>query len=306
MASVTLAESQKLCQNQLIAGIIENTITVDRFFDVLPFEGISGNALAYNRENVLGDVQAIGVGDSITANAAATFTEVTVSLTTLIGQADVNQLIQSTRSKQGNDQAAVQIASKAKSLGRLFRNYLVNGTGAANQFSGLLTLCDASQKTTPATNGEALSFAVLDELMDLVTDKDGAVDYFQMHSRTLRSYLALLRSLGGAGIGEVVTLPSGEQVPGYRGVPIFRNDWIPTDQTQDATNTCTSIIAGTLDDGSQSMGIAGLTAEDDYGMVVEPVGIHQSKDEFIWRVKWYCSLALYSLRGLAVAPGITN
>ena len=306
MASVTLAESAKLTQNQLVAGIIENTITVDRFFEILPFDGIEGNALQYNRENVLGDAQALGVAGTVTATAAATFTAVTTGLTTLLGQAEVNQLIEKTRSGSGNKQSAVQIASKSKSVGRLYRNYLINGDGSGDTFAGVLALCDASQKVTVDTDGENLSFENLDNLIDLVTDKDGEVDYFQMHSRTLRAYLALLRALGGASINEVVTLPSGKTVPAYRNIPIFRNDWIPTDQTVGATTTCTSVIAGTLDDGSRTVGLAGLTAEEEAGMVLEPVGISQTKDEFIWRVKWYCSLALFSLRGLAILPGVKN
>ena len=56
MASVTLAESAKLAQDELVAGVIENVITVNNMFELLPFDGIDGNALAYNRENVLGDV----------------------------------------------------------------------------------------------------------------------------------------------------------------------------------------------------------------------------------------------------------
>lgn len=306
MASVTLTESAKLAQNQLVAGIIENVITIDRSFEVMPFDGISGNALAYNRENALGDVQVVAPGDSITATAAATFTAVTSSLTTIIGQAEVNKLIQKTRSSNGNDQTAIQIASKAKSAGRSFRNMFINGTGSANEFTGLLTLCASGQKTTPSTDGDALSFSILDNLLDLVVDKDGQVDYMLMHARTLRSYYALLRGLGGASIGDVVTLPSGATVPAYRGVPIFRNDYIPITQTQGATGTCTSVIAGTWDDGSRMHGVAGLTAEEDAGLMVESVGVHQSKDEDIYRVKWYCGLALFNQKGLALAPGITN
>ena len=46
MASVTLAESAKLAQDELVAGVIENIITVNRMFDVLPFDSIEGNSLA--------------------------------------------------------------------------------------------------------------------------------------------------------------------------------------------------------------------------------------------------------------------
>jgi hypothetical protein len=321
MATVTLAESAKLAQNELSAGVIENIITVNRMFQVLPFDGITGNALAYNRENALGPVATVGVGDTdgvIGAGATAgdnqterqaaknpaTFTLVTASLTTIMGDAEVNGLIQKTRSSDGNDQTAIQIASKAKSAGRKYQDMLINGTGSDYQFEGLLVL--AQQAATTGTNGKALDFDVLDELSDLVTDKDGVVDYYTMHARTLRSYRALLRGLGGAAIMEVVELPSGDEVPSYAGVPIFRNDYIPINQTKGTGTNQTTIFAGTLDDGSRTTGIAGLTAEEEAGVVVEDVGISETKDEHIWRVKWYAGLALFSDKGIAYADGITN
>jgi len=306
MASVTLAESAKLAQNELVAGLIENVITVNRFFEMLPFDGIEGNALAYNRENVLGDVDVEGVGDAIGAKAAATFTQVTSSLTTIIGDAEVNGLIAATRSGDGNDQTAIQIASKAKSAGRKYQDMLINGTGSSEQFTGLVSLCASGQKVATGTNGGALSFAFLDELIDLVTDKDGQVDYITLNARPLRSYMALLRALGGANISEVVQLPSGAQVPGYRGIPMFRNDWIPINQTKGAGSAQTTIFAGTLDDGSRSHGIAGLTASQAAGLSVVDVGESETKDEHIWRVKWYAGLAQFSEKGLAAAEGITN
>lgn len=318
MASVTLAESAKLAQDELVAGVIENIITVNRMFDVLPFDGIEGNALAYNRENALGEVVLGGVGTSIssgTANpittntdgkAPATFTQVTSTLTSILGDAEVNGLIQATRSGDGNDQKAVQVASKAKHAGRVYQHMLINGTGATNQFDGLLNLCVAGQTAATGANGGALSFAFLDEMLDLVTDKDGEVDYIAMHARTLRSYKALLRGLGGAGVNEVVQLPSGATVPAYSGVPIFRNDYIPINQTKGTGSNQTTIFAGTLDDGSRSHGLAGLTASQEAGIRVVEVGEAEDKDESITRVKWYSGLALFSEKGLACADGITD
>lgn len=310
MASVTLAESAKLAQDDLVAGVIESIITVNRMFDMLPFDGIDGNSLAYNRELTLGDVINATVGTTFSGAGAgknpATFTRVNSDLTTVMGDAEVNGLIQATRSGDGNDQTSVQIASKAKSAGRQFQDQLINGTGAANEFSGLINLVAASQSLTPSANGDALSFEILDALMDSVTDKDGEVDYITMHARTLRSYKSLLRGLGGANISEVVELPSGAKVPAYSQVPIFRNDYIPTNQTQGTTTTATTIFAGTFDDGSRSHGLVGLTAQNAAGIQVVPVGEKEDADEYIWRVKWYCGLALFSEKGLAAAPGITN
>lgn len=305
MASVTLAESAKLAQDDLVAGVIENVITVNRMYELLPFDGIDGNSLAYNRENVLGDVQVAGVGATITAKAAATFTKVNSNLTTILGDAEVNGLIQATRSST-TDQEATQIASKAKSAGRQYQTMLATGDGTSDTFAGLPTLCASGQKVATGTNGGALSFAFLDELLDLVVDKDGSVDYITMHSRTIRSYKALVRALGGVSADDVYEMPSGTRVIAYSGVPIFRNDYLSIAQSKGSGSNQTTIFAGTLDDGSRSHGIAGLTASTNAGIVIEDVGVSQTKDEYITRVKWYCGLALFSEKGLAAADGITN
>lgn len=310
MASVTLAESAKLAQNELVAGLIENVITVNRMYELVPFDSVEGNALAYNRENVLGDVITAGVGTTFSGagagKGAATFTQVTSTLTTIMGDAEVNGLIQATRSGDGNDQTATQIASKAKSVGRKFQDMLINGSGSGNEFAGLLLLTPSGQKVDTGASGSNLSFSILDKLLNLVVDKDGTIDYIAMNARTMVSYNELLRGLGGASINEVVTLPSGAEVPAYRGVPIFRNDYIPINQTKGSGTGCTTIFAGTFDDGSRTHGIAGLTAANQMGMHVVDVGDKEDSDDHIWRVKWYCGLALFSEKGIAAADGILN
>jgi hypothetical protein len=306
MASVTLAESAKLSQDMLVAGVIENIITVNPFYEVLPFAGIEGNSLAYNRENALGAAQWTTVGTAIAGGKApATFTQVTTSLTTLVGDAEVNGLIQATRSDI-NNQKAVQVASKAKELGRQYASKMIVGVGANNELDGLINLVPAGQKVASAANGSVLTLEKMDECMDKVVDKDGEVDYIMMNSRTIRSYMALLRALGGASINETVTLPSGRQLPAYRGVPIYRNDYIPVNVTQGNIATATVVLMGTLDDGSMMHGISGLTASGSAGIQIEEAGISETKDETITRVKWYNGLALFSNLGIASMTGISN
>jgi hypothetical protein len=183
---------------------------------------------------------------------------------------------------------------------------LVTGDGTNFTFPGLLSLCPVSQQAATAANGENLSFGVLDEMMDLVVDKDGQVDYFAMPARTIRSFNALLRGLGGASINDTLELPSGTVVPAYRGVPIFRNDYLPTNQTKGGGSNTTTIFAGTFDDGSRQHGIAGLTASNQSGLNVVDVGESETKDERIWRVKWYSGLALFSELGISCADGILD
>jgi hypothetical protein len=321
MPTVTLVESAKLSQDMLIAGLIENVITVNAMYQYLPFQGIEGNALAYNRENVLGTVATVGIGDTdgtigaaavggsnqverAAAKNAATFTKVTSSLTTIMGDAEVNGLIQATRSNEGNDQTALQISSKAKSAGRKYQDMLINGDGNNQTFAGLITLCAAGQKAATGTDGRVYDFDLLDELMDLVTDKDGQVDYFAMPARTIRTHMARLRALGGTNSQDAITLPGGGTIPAYRGVPMFRNDYIPTNVTKGSSTNTTYVFAGTLDDGSMMHGIAGLTASSNAGLNLVDVGESETKDERIWRVKWYCGLALFSEKGLALADGV--
>ena len=324
MATVTLAESAKLSQNKLVAGVIENIITVNRMYSSLPFTDISGNALAYDREATLAPVATLGIGDEdgsigsdvsdSATNASerqaakdpATFTQITVSLTTIMGDAEMNGLIQATRSNI-NDQTAIQIGSKAKSAGRKYQDMMINGVSGTNyEFDGLLSLCADSQIVSAGTNGAALTFDAMDEVLDSIVDKDGDVDYMTAASRTIRAFYGLLRDLGGTSAVDVVQLPDGKTIPAYRSVPLFRNDYIPVDATQGTATTASYLFAGTFDDGSNSYGIAGLNAENQSGLFVEDVGVHQTKDEHVWRVKWYAAMALFSEKGLGMIEGLVD
>lgn len=318
MSSVTLAESAKLAQDQLVAGIIEEIVTVNQMFELLRFDGIDGNSLAFNRENTLGSAGVGGVGTSITSGVVnpitgatggkdpATFTKVNFNLTTILGDAEVNGLIQATRSGDGNDQRATQVASKAKNIGQQYQHMFINGTGAGNQFDGAINLVSAGQTVDisgSSPNGENLSFGRLDELIDRCKLP---VHFLIMNERTIRAYKELLRGLGGASINEVIELPSGQRVPQYSGIPILRNDYIPIDQSFGTSTQATTIFAGNLDDGSRTGGLAGLTAQTESGIRVVEVGESEDRDENITRIKWYCGLALFSNLGLAALPGIND
>jgi hypothetical protein len=312
MASITLAEASKLGLDDLVAGVIENIVTVNPIYNVLPFQTIDGNAKAYNRENTLGDVQVLGINGTITAKAAPSYTKITTSLSTIIGDAEVNGLLMAQRIGQngGNDLAAQNIASKAKSVGRKYQDLMINGdVDNANEFDGLIAIM--SDVNTPASQviavDDALSFAKLDELLHQVKSKDGQVDFLMMNERTIRSYRALQRALGGS-TPEYVTV-AGVQMPAYAGVPIYRNDWIPVNLPtvgSPSTTTATVVFAGNFDDGSERVGIAGLSSAMNMGVHVEEVGASETKDNHIFRVKFYSSFVMYSGLSVAMLSGVTD
>lgn len=301
MPSLTLVESAKIQQNPLIQGVIESIVTVNKIYNFIPFDAIVGNALLYTRENAIGGVAPIGIGggsNSIPAGAKtpATFTPVTTALKALIGDAMVDHFIDTTMSSN-NDQTGVQVASKAKGLGREFQRQLILGDSSVDplEFDGLSKLMPAAQTVDAAS--AAYSFDFLDEAMDKVKAKDGAVDFMMMPDIALRKHMALLRGLGGASINEVVTLPDGSTVPTYRGVPMFRNDWIPV--TGAPGSRITDVYMGCFDDGSRKVGMAGLTSQVQNGIFVSYVGEAESSNDTITRLRFYASMAIFSELGVS-------
>jgi len=129
--------------------------------------------LIVNRELTLGPTEVASVGATITTTAktASTFTQVIFKATKLIGDAEMDGLVQAQSSSAGVDQTALEISLKAKSLGRLFQTGMAQGDGTPPNMNSLHSLCDNTQYTTAATT-QVLSFVLLDELMDLVLSKE--------------------------------------------------------------------------------------------------------------------------------------
>jgi len=310
--ATTLAEAAKLINNELVAGVAEDIVTTNPSWNAIPWLGFDGQAVVYNRENALGDAEHLAVAGTITAKAAMTNTSVTYLPTTTIGDAELNGLVNATSASAGVDQMGAEVSSKAKSVGRLLQTGLAIGDGSAPNMNSLHTLCDASQYTT-ASAGQALSFALLDELLDLVKAKDGEVDYIMAPSRTIRSYKALVRTLGGVNETMAFTMPNGTSrtVSAYEGVPIFQNDYLSIVETANGAavtgGALTSVYAGCWDDGTKKIGAAMIYPNGvPMGIQVEAIGAKEAKDESIVRVKSYSNFANFNRRGLARLPSINN
>lgn len=399
MAVLTLGTQRDLTNDMLIKGIIDSVTTVNQFYQALPFKGIEGNALAYNREEAgadqIGLVGAVNTAHTSINKDQQKFTRVSTELTTLIGDAQVNGLIQAVGSDY-NDATAVQVAAKAKGIGRKYMDLLINGnkdvasaadttqaiTGAATNDAAaaiidqLLFDVNATLNGSPIAIGDLDTAAELDAASNVVSvgtqtflsafttggaftatgaamynaavnllngntgfdgidsfvaggandigtagagstldrldvmidrchDKDGMVDYMMMNSAAVRKVTAAFRAAGtGFEMMDVKTSSGGVMaVQSYRGVPIYRNDFIGGGTTisgfggGDGDDT-TTVYTGTIDDGSYTHGICGLTAKRSAGMQVQKLGAREDVDADITRVKWYCGLAHFSELGL--------
>lgn len=294
-------EAEKLSNNMLVAGVIEEIIDKDELFALFPFLGIQGKAYVYNREKTISEGEFLDPVNDVVPEGASTFDEVTAKLRVLAGDVDVDKFLDATMGDT-NSQKAIQIAQKAKGLARKFRRTLAIGDSATNnkEFDGIAKLTHNDQVITAGANGAALSLSMLDELLDAVPN---GADAIMMRSGTLRAYRALLRAMGGTLPESIMIENFGMAVPGHNGVPIIINDFLPADEDQGTNEATASIYAMRLNEVD---GLHGLYGGSSAGIVVEDIGTVQNKDATRTRLKWYCGTALKSTKSLARIKGVTN
>jgi hypothetical protein len=294
------AEAELLSNNQLEAGVIEEIIDKDEMYALLPFMKVVGKAYVYDRENTLATADFLDPNDTVN-EGSSNFTEVVAKLRILIGDVDVDKFLQETMDDT-NDQKAIQLAMKAKGLSRKFKSTLINGNNstAPKEFDGLARLVTSGQTIDAGTNGAALTLSMLDQLADTVTN---GADCFIMRAGTIRAYRALLRATGGTDAAMIEIENFGVPVLAHNGIPIVRNDFLPTNETLGTgTNLC-SIYAARFNEAD---GVHGIYGGASAGIRVEDIGTVQNKDATRTRLKWYCGLALKSTKSLARLRGITN
>ena len=296
--ALTLAESAKLSTDMVRAGVVETVIKEEHILDQLPFIDVLGNSFVYNRLNTEPSISFFAVGDSWT-ESTPDFTQMSVQLKILGGDADVDNFIQKSRSSEQDIEAAV-VQQKAKALARTWANAFINGDTSvdAKSFDGINKVCaglPASQTISMGTNGATLTLAKLDELIDAVKTKNIALVMSRRSRRTLQSLIrtsgAVLESRAGAFL---------EWVQLYNGVPVFVNDYVSDAQTQGTSSDCSSIFCFSL--GEADQGVVGLTSGD--GIQVQRIGDLEVKDATRHRVKWYTAIAVLSTLSLARLTGV--
>ena len=295
-------EAEKLSNNDLLRGVIEEVIDREDLFAILPFVKTEGKAYVYNRENGVVEAAFLDPNDTV-PEGAATFTEVVTKVRILAHDVDVDKFLAQTMDDV-NDQVAIQLAAKAKGLARKYRKTLITGSNTVNakEFDGVQVLVAAlaDQTVSAGTNGGALTLSILDELLDKIPN---GADVIMMRPGTIRAFRALLRQAGGTQPAELMFKDFGRPMLSHNGVPIIENEFIPGDVAQGTAEATCSIYALRLNEDD---GLHGLYAGPNAGMVVEPIGTVQNKDAWRYRVKWYAGLALKSTKSVARIVGITN
>jgi len=305
--ALTLDEAAKLSNDMLLQGVVETIVKDSPVLQQMPFIEIVGNVMTYNQEKTLPTIDFYDVGDSW-SESTPTFEQKTATLKIMGGDADVDNFLKATRSNIQDLEAAV-VELKAKALRDKFEETFIYGDSSVNakQFDGLIKLIDTGtagdQLIAMSDTGSTLTLAKLDELIDAV--KGGKPDVLLMSRRSRRKINALVRAAGG--MIETDRDRWGNFVQLWDGTPIGVNDWILDTHTlsggvETATTggTCSTIYAFQMGEGA----LCGLTGPGH--LTVEPIGSLETKDASRTRIKWYCSLALFSSIKSAALIGVKD
>ena len=304
--ALTLDEAAKLSNDMLLQGVVETIVKDSPVLQQMPFIEIVGNVLTYNQEKTLPTIDFYEVGDTWT-ESTPTFEQKTATLKIMGGDADVDNFLKATRSNIQDLEAAV-VELKAKALRDKFEDTFIYGDSSDNkQFDGLRKLIDTTtasdQVVAMGATGATLTLAKLDELIDAV--KGGKPALLLMSRRSRRKINALVRAAGG--MIDTDRDKWGNFVQLWDGIPIGVNDWILdthvlTGSVETATTggTCSTIYAFQMGEGA----LCGLTGPGH--LTVEPIGSLETKDASRTRIKWYCSLALFSSIKAAALIGVKD
>lgn len=292
--ALTLIEAAKLNPGEVIKNaIIELYAGSSDILMNLPFEGINGNALKYNREGKLPGVGFRGVNEGYTASTGI-LNPMTETLVIAGGDLDVDKFIITT---QGANQRAVHEAMKVRALSLAWTAKFIKGDTASDprEFDGLQVRITGSQKIAAGAtaNGTALSLEKLDEAIDQTLNPTHLI----MNKKMARRFNTAARNTNVSGYVTYDKDALGRRVTKYNDLPILTVD-LDNDQNQIITNTeaCTSGTATGTSIYVVSMGDGMLTGIQNGSIDVRDLGELQTSPLYRTRVEWYNGIAIYNGR----------
>jgi hypothetical protein len=218
--ALTIVEASKLNSGDVArTAIVEMYARNSDILRVLPFEGIAGNALKYNREDILPGVGFRGVNEGF-IESVGVLNPITESLVIAGGDLDVDRFITQT---MGANQRSVQEGLKVKALAHRWTLAFIKGDSSADprEFDGLQRrIPPGSSQLLDAgatSGGDALSLFKLDTLISKVDDAN-----FLIMNNTMA--LRLAQAARNTAVGGFITWnPSefGQRIMSYNGIPIL-------------------------------------------------------------------------------------
>ena len=315
--ALSLAEADKYSTNQVLVGVAEITMDQNPLLGLLPFTPIRGNALQYQRELAASAPTFIAAGGTVTEGVPTT-SLITTALKILIGDADIDNFLRVTRSKD-QDLRAELLAIKARNFADTWGDAAIYGSidAAAAQFDGLHEIIaddvtaqqlHAGSVATPGVG----TFTLLRELVDLIRPRPTVL----IMSRRTRRGIQKLAVSQGWDLALTNVAGIDRQVQTFNEVPILPCDFITDTETIASSafaaktgGTASSIFACRLaEDGLFGISADDPNAQDDLERIiqVEEVGALETQDARRTRLKAYTALCVKASQAIGRIDGISS
>ena len=304
MAGISLAQSARMTNDVLQAGVIEVLATESKLLQLLPFMNVQGSGYTYNIEKNLGNAQFRKVNGGYNYGAIETI-PVTERIV-ILGDEAIVDTYQIAVESDVNNLMAIEVALRTKAIAHKFEKCFINGgsgvttagvpsESVANEFVGILPrYTEATPANIPAEARTLYTAQVITKSDDLIGDLDtlldmvaGGADALIMNKKTRRQLTAKGRAFCEYRQGEF-----GTQFLQYGGVDVvdLDGDLIADDIIIAAKFGAKEAVCG-LQNGS---------------VRVTALGEMESQPQLKTRIEWFVGLAVFNPKTVAVrkaAPG---
>jgi hypothetical protein len=254
---LNLAEAEKLTQNVLVPGIIEENIRRGGILDRLPLAQAAGTQIDWNRENAEREAREIAAGSLLTWTNNATYTQKGSKLKILYDQTPLDNFVSSVYGTINNYEAAM-LKGLRKGMMRRLEDRIIYGdtTFSTNslEYDGLHAWAydnDTSGGTRNIDEAGALSLANMRALED---EMKLGVDFILMSYQLARRIDAFYQEAGSvvsarSSVGSFIWDKNeiGKRVPFWNGIEIVRSDYMVAEQaaTGEGSDAMAKYTSGT-------------------------------------------------------------
>ena len=297
MAGISLAQSARMTNDVLQAGVIEVLATESKLLQLLPFMNVQGSGYTYNIEKNLGNAQFRKVNGGYNYGAIETI-PVTERIV-ILGDEAIVDTYQIAVESDINNLMAIEVALRTKAIAHKFEKCFIDGGKAAgsgvpsesvaNEFVGILPrYTEATPVNIPEAARPLYAAQVITKTDNLIDDLDtlldmvaGGADALIMNKKTRRQLTAKGRAFCEYRQGEF-----GTQFLQYGGVDVV---------DLDGELLADDIIIAAKFGAKEA--VCGL---QNGGVRVTALGEMESQPQLKTRIEWFVGLAVFNPKTVAV------
>ena len=297
MAGISLAQSARMTNDVLQAGVIEVLATESKLLQLLPFMNVQGSGYTYNIEKNLGNAQFRKVNGGYNYGAIETI-PVTERIV-ILGDEAIVDTYQIAVESDVNNLMAIEVALRTKAIAHKFEKCFISGgtaagsgfpsETAANEFVGILPrYTEATPANIPSEALPLYTAQVITKTEDLIGDLDtlldmvaGGADALIMNKKTRRQLTAKGRAFCEYRQGEF-----GTQFLQYGGVDVVDIDG--------------ELLADDIIIAAKFGAKEAVCGLQNGGVRVTALGEMESQPQLKTRIEWFVGLAVFNPKAVAI------